>query len=51
MSSDEDDIDDGATAAQGKKGLALRMQKKLLGMSIKSKGAAKNLNLIDDNTG
>lgn len=30
-------------------GIALRMQKKLLGMTIKSKGAVKNF--VDENTG
>ena len=61
MSSDEEDIDDveageavaGGAAAGGSKskGLALRIQKKFLGMSVKSKGAAKNLNIIGDKEG
>lgn len=53
MSSDDEDFDEAASAGKDKKGmskgLGLRVQKKLLGMSIKSKGAAKNL--IDDRTG
>lgn len=59
MSSDEDvgeeDLSGAAAAADpGKKGpskgLGLMIQKKLMGMTIKSKEAAKNLHMIDDKT-
>lgn len=53
VSSDEDDVDiaegDGAPAKGMSKTLALRMQKKLMGMTVKSKEAAKNF--IDDDMG
>ena len=53
--SSDDDIDDaeteGAAPAKGgsAKSLGLRFQKKFLGMSVKSKGVAKNF--IDDTSG
>ena len=54
VSSDEDDVDmgggaDGAPAKGMSKSLGLRMQKKLMGMTVKSKEAAKNF--IDDDMG
>ena len=55
-SSDDDDVPDEApeASAAGQKGassksLGLRFQKKFLGMSVKSKGVAKNF--IDDTSG
>jgi hypothetical protein len=54
MSSDDDIEDDDTSASSAEKGgssksLALRFQKKFLGMSVKSKGVAKNF--IDDTSG
>ncbi len=55
MSSDDDvdDVDEGPAEATAKggssKSLGLRFQKKFLGMSVKSKGVAKNF--LDDTSG
>jgi hypothetical protein len=57
MSSDEEDdappsAEELAAAGSSKsKSLALRFQKKMLAMSVKSKSAAKTLNLIGDQEG
>lgn len=48
VSSGEEDVADVGTG-KNSAGMALRMQKKLLGMTIKSKGAVKNF--VDENTG